>query len=287
MIEKKYSSFDAGVVIISAIISVLLLMPLLYVIANAFSNPVLVYSGKVGFFPKEFTFKNLADVFAEKTILRGFKNTIIYTVSGTVVQVALQFSVGYPLSRKDLRGKKLFNIFFSLPMFISGGMIPTYLVVKTLGMLNTIWALVIPGCLGLYNVIIIRTYLASSIPYELTEASMIDGCSPLQTFFRVILPCCKPILCVMALFAIVGYWNSYFNSIIYTTNEEVWPLQRVLARLLVKTESSGSLGSAENLKRAAGLKYAVILVSSLPLLAIYPVFQKYFEKGFMVGSIKG
>ena len=287
MKKEKFTAFDVGVLIISAIITILIFIPLLYVLANAFSDPVLVYSGKVGIIPQRFTFKNIADVFSDSQILRGFLNTLYYTAVGTVIQVVLQFLVGYALSRRDLKFKKFFNMFFAFPMFISGGMIPTYLIVKSLGMLNTAWALIIPGCLGLYNVIIIRTYLQSSIPYEITEASVVDGCSPLQTMWRVIVPLCKPIMCVMILFAIVGYWNSYFNSIIYTTNEEVWPLQRVLARLLVKTESSGSLGSAENLKRSAGLKYAIILVSSLPLLVIYPFFQKYFEKGFMVGSIKG
>lgn len=287
MIEKKFSSFDFLVVLLCVLVSVFFLIPLLFVISNAFSDPLLVYRGKVGLLPIGITFNNILEVFKEDSLILGFKNTIFYTVVGTTLQVVLQFSVAYPLSRKDLKFKTFWNFFFSIPMFVSGGMIPTYLVVKGLGLLNTSWAIIIPGCVGLYNVIIIRTYLSTAIPYSLTEAAMLDGCGPIKTFFYVVFPLCKPIFCVMILYGVVGYWNAYFNSIIYTSDDKYWPLQRVLSRMLVKTQSSGSIGSAEYLMRAEGMKYAIILVSSLPLLVMYPFFQKYFEKGMMVGSIKG
>ena len=290
MIKSKYkiSSFDVAVWIISGIMLLFFLFPLLFILANAFSDPIAVYSGQVTFIPKGFTIENILDVFREEKLMQGLFNTIWYTVVGTILQVVLQFSVAYPLSRKDFKGKTFVNIFFALPMFISGGMIPTYLVVKFCGFLNTAWAIIIPGCLGLYNIIIIRTYLTSSIPYDLTEAAMIDGCGVLGCLFKVILPLCKPIICVMLLYGIVGYWNSYFNSLIYTTKEELWPLQRVLQRMLmVNSTSSGSLGEAESLMKSESLKYAIILVASAPLLILYPFFQKYFETGMMIGSIKG
>lgn len=290
MIKSKYkiTSFDIAVWGISAIMLLFFAFPLLFIVANAFSDPIAVYSGQVNFIPIGFTLENIFEVFREEKLMQGLFNTIWYTVVGTILQVVLQFSVAYPLSRKDFKGKTFVNIFFALPMFISGGMIPTYLVVKFCGFLNTPWAIIIPGCLGLYNIIITRTYLTSSIPYDLTEAAMIDGCGVIGCLFKVILPLCKPIICVMLLYGIVGYWNSYFNSLIYTTKEELWPLQRVLQRMLmVNSSSSGSLGEAESLMKSESLKYAIILVASAPLLILYPFFQKYFETGMMIGSIKG
>ena len=287
-IKYKITSFDIAVWGISAIMLLFFAFPLLFIVANAFSDPIAVYSGQVNFIPIGFTLENIFEVFREEKLMQGLFNTIWYTVVGTILQVVLQFSVAYPLSRKDFKGKTFVNIFFALPMFISGGMIPTYLVVKFCGFLNTPWAIIIPGCLGLYNIIIIRTYLTSSIPYDLTEAAMIDGCGVIGCLFKVILPLCKPIICVMLLYGIVGYWNSYFNSLIYTTKEELWPLQRVLQRMLmVNSSSSGSLGEAESLMKSESLKYAIILVASAPLLILYPFFQKYFETGMMIGSIKG
>ena len=284
--EKKIRGFDIVVYGISGIMIIIFALPLLYVLANAFSDPMMVYTGKVGIFPKGFTLDNILEVFRSDELMRGLRNTIVYTFLGTIIQLVLQFSLAYPLSRQDFKGKTFVNLFIALPMFISGGMIPTYLVVKELNMLNTMWAIIIPGCVGLYNVIIIRTYLSTSIPYELTEAATVDGCNVMQCLMLIILPLCKPIICVMALYAIVGYWNSYFNSLIYTTNDKLWPLQRVLQRLLI-ANSGNSVGAVENMMKAEGMKYAIILVSSVPLLVLYPFFQKYFEKGVMIGSIKG
>jgi len=282
--NKKVSVFDVVVWIITGFLSILFVLPLLYIVSNAISNPQAVFNGEVGLLPKGITFQNFIEVFKDELLVTGLKNTIWYTITGTIIQVVLQFSVAYPLSRKDLRGKTFVNIFFVIPMFVSGGMIPTYMVIKAIGMLNTPWAIVIPGCLGLYNIIIIRTYLQTSIPYDLTEASMVDGCGVLRNFITIILPLCKPILCVMILYGIVGYWNTYFNSLIYTARDYLWPLQRVLQKLIISGSSSIDYAS---LVKAEGIKYAVILVSSIPLLALYPFFQKYFEKGIMIGGVKG
>lgn len=284
--QEKKGIYDVVVYGIAGLMTLIFLLPLLYIVANAFSDPTFVYSGKVGILPKGFTLDNIIEVFHTQKLARGLKNTVLYTLIGTVIQVTLQFGLAYPLTRKDFKGKTFVNLFIAFPMFVSGGMIPTYLVVKGVGLLNTIWAIILPGCIGLYNVIIIRTYLSSSIPYELTEAATMDGCNVLQCLIRVILPLSKPILCIMALYGIVGYWNSYFNSLLYTTNETLWPLQRVLQQMLI-TDAGSTGGSLEYMIKMEGVKYAVILVASLPLLVLYPFFQKYFEKGVMIGGIKG
>jgi len=286
MAQRKISMYDVVVYGIAGIMMLLFLLPLLYIIANAFSDPMLVYSGKVGIIPKGFTFENILEIFRTEKVVLGFKNTLLYTTLGTIIQVVVQLCLAYPLTRRDFKGKTFVNLFIAFPMFVSGGMIPSYLVIKELQMLDTIWAIIIPGCIGLYNVIIIRTYITSSIPYELTEAATMDGCNVIQCFIKIVLPLSKPIVCIMTLYGIVGYWNSYFNSLLYTMDEKLWPLQRVLQRMLIA--DAGSVGGTlENMIRTEGLKYAVILVSSLPLLVLYPFFQKYFEKGVMIGGIKG
>ena len=282
--EKKFSFYDIVVYGIAVIMTILFLLPLLYILANALSNPELVYSGKVGIWPKEFTLDNVLEVFRTEKLVTGIKNTLLYTGVGTLIQLVVQICLAYPLTRRDFKGKTFVNLFIAFPMFVSGGMIPTYMVIKELNMLNTIWAIIIPGCIGLYNVIIIRTYISSSVPYELTEAAMIDGCNVLQCFTRIVLPLSKPIICIMTLYGIVGYWNSYFNSLLYTTDEKLWPLQRVLQRMLMADTTVGTL---ETMIRSEALKYAVIVVASLPLLALYPFFTKYFEKGVLIGSVKG
>lgn len=286
MAKRKIGIYDVMVYGIAVIMMLLFLLPLLYIIANAFSDPMLVYSGKVGIIPKGFTFENILEIFRTEKLVLGFKNTLLYTTLGTIIQVVVQLCLAYPLTRRDFKGKTFVNLFIAFPMFVSGGMIPSYLVIKELQMLDTIWAIIIPGCIGLYNVIIIRTYITSSIPYELTEAATMDGCNVIQCFIKIVLPLSKPIVCIMTLYGIVGYWNSYFNSLLYTMDEKLWPLQRVLQRMLIA--DAGSVGGTlENMIRTEGLKYAVILVSSLPLLVLYPFFQKYFEKGVMIGGIKG
>ena len=191
----------------------------------------------------------------------------------------------YPLSRRDFKGRKVVNLFLILTMFISGGMIPTYLLISKLRMLNTIWALIIPGCVSVFNIIVIRTYMETSIPFELQEAARIDGCGDFGIFCRVILPLSRPIIFVMVLYAIVGYWNNYFNSLLYIQDSSLFPLQRVLQDMLVSNNSS--IGGGTEVGKQEQLKYVTIVVSSLPLLIIYPFFQKYFEKGVVMGGVKG
>lgn len=291
MVENKGrdKTFNWMIIIIMAGYAFITLLPLLHVLANSFSSPEMVNKGAVGIFPKQFSFEGYKRVFGESSIMQGYANTLMYTAIGTVIQLVLQFTAAYPLSRKDLRFRSFWNFFFVIPMFLSGGLIPTFLVVKALSLLNTIWAIIIPGCVGLFNIIIIRTYISTSIPWEMQEAAMIDGAGNLRIFINIVLPLCRPIVAVMTLYAIVGYWNAYFNSLMYITDDKLFPLQRVLQRILVSSESGigGSIGGVEKELLNELLKYSTIIVSSLPILLLYPFFQRFFEKGLMVGSIKG
>lgn len=276
--------FDIIITVIMGIIAILFLLPLLNVLACSFSSPDKVVAGEVGLVPVDFSLDGYKQVFADGSLMRGFLNSLLYTAIGTVIQVTLQMLCAYPLSRRDFKGRKIINIFLTLTMFISGGMIPTYLLISELQMLDTIWAIIIPGCVSVSNIIVIRTYMSNSIPNELQEAARIDGCGDFQIFLRVILPLCRPILFVMVLYAIVGYWNNYFNALLYIQSSDLYPLQRVLQDMLVS--NSGSVGGGDpNLQEQ--LKYVTIVVSSLPLLVIYPFFQKYFEKGVVMGGVKG
>lgn len=296
MVENKGKDkvFNWIVYAVMGIYAFITLLPLLFVVANAFSSPEAVYRGQVGLFPVNFSLESFKKVFNDGNILRGYGNTLLYTAIGTVIQLVMQFTAAYPLSRRDLKGKSFVNLFMVITMFVNGGMIPTYFVVKDLGLINTMWANIIPGCVGVYNIIIIRTYITSSISWEYQEAAMIDGCGPIRSFLTIVLPLCKPIIAVMTLYAIVGYWNSYFNSLLYVTNEKLWPLQRTLQRILINSNTSGlgsggssSLGQQEQALLSESLKYSVIVVSTVPILLIYPFFQKFFEKGLMVGGLKG
>jgi putative aldouronate transport system permease protein len=270
--------------------------PLIYVVSCSLSNPADVYSGNVVLFPKSFSLLSYEKVFGNKNILNGYFNTIIYTVLGTALSMFLSFSAAYPLSRKDMTGRKLFMSLFIITMFFSGGLVPLYIIVNDLGLTGTMWGFILPGCLSVWNVIVIRTYINSAIPYELQESAMMDGAEGFDLFFRIIIPLCKPILAVMTFFHIVGYWNSYFNALIFLNDEKMFPLQMVLRNILIEMDitkmvGGGGGGSQESLFQQAmlseSIKYSSIVVSTLPILFIYPFISKYFEKGIMVGSLKG
>ena len=271
--------------ILMGAIAIMFLLPLVHVVVCSFSSVNQVIAGNVGLFPVDFTIDGYKEVFADEKLWRGFGNSLFYTFVGTIIQVTLQMFCAYPLSRRDFKGRKVVNLFLILTMFISGGMIPTYLLISKLRMLNTIWALIIPGCVSVFNIIVIRTYMETSIPFELQEAARIDGCGDFAIFCRVILPLSRPIIFVMVLYAIVGYWNNYFNSLLYIQDSSLFPLQRVLQDMLVSNNSS--IGGGTEVGKQEQLKYVTIVVSSLPLLIIYPFFQKYFEKGVVMGGVKG
>ena len=277
--------FDWIINILMGAIAIMFLLPLVHVVVCSFSSVNQVIAGNVGLFPVDFTIDGYKEVFADEKLWRGFGNSLFYTFVGTIIQVTLQMFCAYPLSRRDFKGRKIINLFLILTMFISGGMIPTYLLISKLRMLNTIWALIIPGCVSVFNIIVIRTYMETSIPFELQEAARIDGCGDFAIFCRVILPLSRPIIFVMVLYAIVGYWNNYFNSLLYIQDSSLFPLQRVFQDMLVSNNSS--IGGGTEVGKQEQLKYVTIVVSSLPLLIIYPFFQKYFEKGVVMGGVKG
>ncbi|MBT2765078.1 carbohydrate ABC transporter permease [Paenibacillus sp. ISL-20] len=282
--------FDVILYVIAAIIIVIVLYPLIFIVSASFSDPTRVLNGEVWLLPKSVTLDAYANILQNEKIWIGYRNTIFYTIVGTVINIIMTILAAYPLSRPDLPGRNAIMVFITLTMFFSGGLIPTYLLVKDLGMVDTMWALIVPGAIATYNLIVMRTYFQSSIPWELQEAAHIDGCSNWRLLFSIILPLSKPILAVMVLFYAVGHWNSFFNALIYIRNENLHPLQLVLREILLISQSAsvdGSVGLEDKILLAESIKYAVIIVSSLPVLLMYPFVQRHFVKGVMIGSIKG
>ena len=294
MVRNKKSELGFSIYIQASIILylIIVILPLLYVVANSFSSPDAVYTGRVYLWPVDFSVEAYQKIFNYDALWTGYKNTILYTVVFTVISLVLQFTAGYAFSKRDLRFKSPIMFFYILTMFINGGMIPTYLIVQQLHLLNTMWAIVLPGCFGVFNAIIVRTYINSMIPYEVQESAGIDGAGPIRIFLWIILPLCLPILAVQTLFAVVAQWNSFFNALIYVSDRSKHPLQLVLQRLLVSNDTGdlgldGALAVAEKTKLAAAIKYAVIIVANVPILILYPFFEKYFDKGMVLGTLKG
>ncbi|OME79030.1 sugar ABC transporter permease [Paenibacillus sp. FSL A5-0031] len=271
--------------------------PVIYMISASISDPKLVGSGEMWLWPKGITFEGYQRVFQNSSIWTGYGNTILYTVVGTSINLFVTLPAAYALSRKDFMGRNFFMGMFLVTMFFGGGLVPSYLLIKELGMVNTIWAIVIPSAASIWNIIVARTFFQSSIPKELQEAAQIDGCTNLRLFVKIILPLSMPIIAVMALFYGVGNWNSYFSALIYLNDAAKYPLQLVLRQILVLQEMSAQGGgvidassaSALNNKAeiAALVKYAVIIVATAPIIAVYPFLQRYFVQGVMIGSVKG
>lgn len=290
--SKEDKVFDIINFFLVAIILLLVVYPLYFIVIASISDPNMIYEGKVWLLPKELTLEGYQRIFGDSKIWLGYKNSIIYTVVGTIVNVSFTLMAAYALSRKDLYGRNVIMFLFLMTMFFSGGLIPTYLVVKNLGLLNTMWALILPKAVAVWNVIVAKTFFESSIPGELLEAARIDGCSDVKFFWKIVLPLSKPIVAVMVLFYAVGHWNSYFDALIYLNNENLYPLQLILRNILIQNQSStmmiSDLDSLAAKQRVSELiKYGVIIVASIPLLIVYPFVQKYFVKGVMIGGIKG
>ena len=291
--SERFGNFVIGAIM--GAICLLLLYPLIYILSSSVSDPVEVYAGNVRLLPVGFSLEPYIRVFENDNILRGYGNTIFYTFLGTAISIAVSFMAAYPLSRKDMSGRNFFMTLFIVTMFFSGGLVPLYIVINTLGMNDTIWGFILPGSVSVWNIIVIRTYMSSSIPYELQESAMIDGAKTFALFFRIIIPLSKPIMAVMVLFYLVGYWNSYFNALVFLSDEMKYPLQMILRNILIEQDLTsmigGGGGSQESMYRQAmlaeSLKYSSIVVSTLPVLFVYPFIAKYFEKGILVGSLKG
>jgi len=269
--------------------------PLLFVLSASVSDPDAVYRGEVWLLPRGLTLEGYGRVFENREIWTGYRNTVLYTCLGTLINLAVTLPCAYALSRRDLVGRNPITILFTFTMFFSGGIIPTYLVVDGLGLRNRIWAMVLPNAAAMWYILIARTYMQNNIPDSLREAAFLDGSSNTWFFLRVVMPLSAPIVAVLALFYGVQHWNAYFNALIYISRRELFPLQLILREILVINDMGGSammtVESAEAMARMARVaelvKYAVMIVSSLPVLIAYPFIQKYFTKGVMVGAIKG
>ncbi|NBD24613.1 carbohydrate ABC transporter permease [Paenibacillus glycinis] len=277
---------------------IVVLYPLIYMLSASVSTPKYVNSGEMWLLPKGLTLEGYKLVFGNAKIWTGYRNTIVYTIIGTLINLAVTLPAAYALSRSDFYGRRLFMIVILITMFFSGGLVPTYLVVKNLGLINSMWALILPVSASVWNIIVARTFFQSTIPKELQEAAHIDGCTNMRLFVRIVLPLSAPIIAVMALFYGVGHWNSYFSALIYLNEESKFPLQMVLRQILVLqqmgAETNGAVLSGEAASLAASkaeiaslVKYAVIIVSTLPIIAVYPFLQRYFVQGVMIGSVKG
>ena len=293
---KRQSRFDKGFdivnVLLLGIVMVIVLYPLYFVVIASISNPLEVNAGRVLLFPRDITFKGYQMIFRDQDIMIGYRNTFFYTFLGTFINIILTTFAAYPLSRKDWVGRNLFMTMLMITMFFGGGLIPTYLVMNSLGMVNTIWAMIIPGAVSVYNVIVMRTFLVNSIPYELQEAATVDGASNFGLLFRIIIPLSKPILAVLVLFYGVAHWNAFFNALIYLSNKKLYPLQLVLRSILIQNQVAQDMfGDADSLNDrtilAELIMYGLIIVSTLPVLILYPFMQRYFVKGVMIGAVKG
>lgn len=276
--------------ILLAVILVIILYPLLYILSASFSDPYAIMDGEVVLWPVRPTLRMYARVFQDENILIGYRNTIMYTVAGTVLNVLLTITMAYALSRKDFKGRKVITIFITLTIFFDGGMIPRYLVVRNLGLINTFGAMILPKALVVLYIIVTRTFLQTSIPDSLQESAIIDGASNLQVLVRIILPLAKPVVAVITLFYGVMHWNQYFEALLYLTDSSRFPLQLILRDILIEQEMQDVIGISLSLEEklvGEGVKYAVIIVASVPVLIIYPFIQRYFVKGVMLGALKG
>ena len=265
-------------------------VPLIYIVIASFMDPTVLLNQGLSFNVSDWSLDGYQMILSNPAMIRGFANAVLYSVSFAFVTVAVSICAGYALSEERLAGRGFFMIVFIITMFFGGGLIPTYLLVRNLGMLDTVWAIIIPGAVNVWNIILSRTFF-KGIPRELKEAANVDGASDMKIFFQIVIPLSKPIIFVLALYAFVGQWNSYFDAMIYLDNPNLHPLQLVLRSILIQNQAapgmiSDQLAMAELKRLSEMIKYAAIVISSLPLIIMYPFFQKYFEKGVMVGSLK-
>lgn len=286
--------FDGVNLVLMLFLLIVFVWPLWFVLIASISDPAQVWQGNVILFPKNITLDAYKEVIQYETIWTGYRNTIVYTVLGTIINLVLTVCGAYPLSRRDFAPRKFLLIILMVTMYFSGGLVPSYLVVNKLGLVDTIWAMIIPNAVSMFNIIITRTYFINSIPDELYEAAQLDGANTAQYLFKVVLPLSKPILAVITLFYAVGHWNDFYSALIYINSQQLLPLQSVLRKLLLSTQMTlqitSSMSPDEIMRKtqlAQTLKYSSIIVSTVPVLCFYPLVQKHFVKGIMVGSVKG
>ncbi len=280
--------------IVLSLILVLVLYPLIYILSASFSDARAVTSGQVWLWPVQPTVAGYEALFKNKFLLSGFGNSIFYTLFGTLINVVVTILAAYPLSRPNLPGRTILTFLFFFTTIFSGGLIPTYLIIKELGIINTRWAMLLPGALSVWNLLIMRTYFQTTIPKDLYDAAQIDGCDDFNYLWRVLLPLSGPIIAVVALFYAIGHWNSFFTALIYLNNKALWPLQLVLREILVQNQIDPAMMAGMDPQQLALrqqlrelLKYSLIVVATAPLLMVYPFVQKHFVRGIMLGSVKG
>ncbi|AWP30819.1 carbohydrate ABC transporter permease [Paenibacillus sp. Cedars] len=274
------------------LVTIIVMYPLVFVLSASFSDPQTVLRGEMLLWPKGVNLNSYVKIFQNKDIISGFTNTLVYTSLGTFINLAMTILAAYPLSRKDFVGRNAIMALLVFTMFFSGGLIPTYLLIKNLGMLNTLWVMIIPNAVSIWNIIIMRTFFQQSIPGELQEAATIDGCSNIKILTRIILPLSMPIIAVTILFYAVGHWNAFFNALLYLSDKDKFPLQLILREILIQGQTNDMVkmsteSAIKQQREVEGIKYAVLVVANIPVLALYPFLQRYFVKGVMIGAIKG
>ncbi len=284
--------FDVVNGTLMAVTMVLILYPLYFVVIASISNPDQVNAGRVWFIPRDITLDGYRRIMNNRTIWTGYGNTIIYAVAGTGINLLLTIPAAYALSRRDFMGRDFFMVLFTFTMFFAGGLIPLYLLVRSLGMLNTRWAMVLPNAVLVWNLIVARTFFQNSIPNELLEAARMDGCTNRRFFVSVVLPLSPALLAVMVLFYAVGHWNSFFHALVFLRSERLYPLQLVLRDILLAAQMQETMlddvrAAREQMRIADSIRYGSIIVASLPVLILYPFLQRYFVQGVMIGAIKG
>ena len=291
-ISKDDRVFYITIDVILTLMLIIILWPLIFILSSSLSSKEAVMAGRVFLFPVDFSLEGYKAIFKTGEVLVGYRNKILYTLVVTTLNVLITLIAAYPLSRKDLPYRRPLSFIFTFTMFFSGGMVPTYILVSNLGLLNTPLAMIFPGALSVYNMIICRSFIENSIPHEIYEAASIDGCSDFGYFTKILIPLSGPVIAVITLYYAVAHWNSYFNAFLYLTNDKLYPLQLVLRNILLANQmDTAMVTDMEQMESKQGLadliKYALIVVSSLPVLIIYPFIQKYFVKGVMIGSVKG
>lgn len=267
-----------------------IMYPIYFIVIASFSDPSSVSNGQVWFFPKGFTLEGYKELLRHENIWIGYRNTILYTVVGTLIGLVVNISAAYALSRKDLVGRKFFSLFFIFTMFFSGGLIPTFLTIRDFHLYNTFLVMVLPFSVVVFDMIVARTFFQTSIPGDLWEAAQIDGCGNLRYFVLVVLPLSKAIIAVLGLWIAVGYWNSYFNALIYLKDPNLYPLQLILRNILITNQMQSGMGTGEAaqvaLRLANLMRYSVIIIATIPIMCVYPFIQKYFNQGVMIGAVK-
>lgn len=291
-LSKSDRFFYAICYALLTILFISVLYPIIFVLSASFSSGSAVAGGRVTLFPVELSIEGYKAVFRYKRVLSGYWNTFQYTVIGTAINVAICMICAYPMSRKDLPGRGLFMVIFTFTMYFGGGMIPNYILMRNLGILDSILVMILPGALSVYNMILARTFIQSNIPNELFEAAELDGCSDLKYFTTIVLPLSKAIIAVIAMYSAVGHWNAYFNAMLYLDTPSKMPLQIILREILIANQFDSSMTMDPELMEARAnladvLKYSLIVISTVPILCVYPFIQKYFVQGVMIGSLKG